>query len=96
MHDRLWLDATATYSHATKASLDLADPTTEIARQVLLPDMCYYDADYFRGQLSVKYLFPLKLKGYRSMFYVKAYGDIISAQHSLDRKTVGLTFGLYN
>ena len=93
---RLWLDATATYSHATKASLDLADPTTEIARQVLLPDMLYYDADYFRGQLSAKFLFPLKLKKHRNMFYVKAYGDIIAAQHSMNRKTVGLTFGLYN
>ena len=93
---RLWLDATAAYSHATKADLTLADATTEIARQVLLPDMLYYDADYFRGQFSVKYLFPLKLKGYRSTFYVKAYGDLISAQHSLDCKTVGLTFGLYN
>ena len=96
LNSRLWLDATATYSHATKASLDLADATTEIAQQVLLPDMLCYDADYFRGQLSVKYLFPLKLKGYRSTFYVKAYGDLISAQHSFDRKTVGITFGLYN
>lgn len=96
LNDRLWLDATATYSHATKADLTLADATTEVAQQVLLPDMLYYDADYFRGQLSVKYLFPLKLKGFRSMFYIKAYGDIISAQHSLDRKTVGITFGLYN
>ena len=93
---RLWFDATATYSNATKADLSLADATTEVAQQVLLPDMLYYDANYFRGQLSVKYLFPLKLKGYRSTFYVKAYGDLISAQHSLDRKTVGITFGLYN
>lgn len=96
LKDRLWLDATATYSHATRASLALADATTEVARQVLLPDMLYYNADYFRGQLSVKYLFPLKLKGYRATFYVKAYGDIIAAQHALDRKTLGLTVGLYN
>ena len=93
---RLWLDATATYSHATKADLCLADATTDIARQVLLPDMLYYDANYWQGQLAVKYLFPLKLKGYRSTFYVKAYGDLITAQHSLDRKTVGLTLGMYN
>ena len=93
---RLWLDATATYSNATKADLSLSDATTEVAQQVLLPDMNYYDANYFRGLLSVKYLFPLKLKGITNTFYVKAYGDIISAQHSLDRKTVGLTFGLYN
>ncbi len=93
---RLWIDATATYSRASRASLSLADATTEVAQQVLLPDMAYYDADYFRGQLSVKYLFPLKWKGLRNTFYVKAYGDIISAQHSLNRKTVGLTLGIYN
>jgi hypothetical protein len=93
---RLWLDATATYSHAAKADLTLADPTTEIATQVLLPDMDYYDADYRRGQLSLKYIFPLTLKGHKNIFYVKAYGDVIKAQHSQDRKTVGLTFGLYN
>lgn len=93
---RLWLDATAAYSHATKAELSLADATTEVARQVLLPDMLYYDADYFRGQLSLKCLFPVKLKGYRTTLYLKAYGDIIAAQHAQQRKTVGLTLGLYN
>ena len=80
-----------------------------MARQVLLPDMDYYDADYIHGQLSVKYLFPLKLKGYRCMFYVKAYGGLIyvdwpshdssddlTSKFSLGRKTVGITFGLYN
>ena len=96
LRDRLWLDAAATYSRATKARLDLADNTTEIARQVLLPDMAYYDADYFRGQLSLKYLFPLKLKGHRSLFYVKAYGDIISARHAQNRNAIGLSLGLYN
>ena len=96
LNDRLWLDATATYSRALKADLTLADATTEVARQVLLPDMAYYDADYWRGQISAKYLFPLKLKGQSNTFYVKAYADIISAQHSQDRKTVGFTFGLYN
>ena len=93
---RLWLDASATYSHATKADLALADATTDVARQVLLPDMCYYDANYFRAQLSAKYLFHLKVKGYRATFYAKAYGDLITAQHSMDRKTVGLTLGMYN
>ena len=96
LRNRLWLDATVTYSHATKARLNLADNTTEIARQVLLPDMAYYDADYFRGQLSAKYLFPLTLKGHRSLFYVKAYGDIVSARHAQNRNAIGLSLGLYN
>ena len=93
---RLWLDATATYSYAAKADLTLADPSTAVATEVLLPDMPYYDADYSRGELSLKYIFPISLKGHKNIFYVKAYGDIIKAQHSLDRKNVGIAFGLYN
>lgn len=94
--DRLWVDAAVGYSRALKTDLTLADATTEVARQVLLPDMYYYDAHFWRGQLSVKYLFPLKLKGHASRFYVKAYGDLIGAQHSQQRKTVGVAFGLFN
>ena len=98
----LWLEAAATYSYASKADLMLADTGTngdasvKYANEVLVPDMEYYDANYRRGQLSLKYLFPLKLKGIRSSAYVKAYGEIIKAQHSMDRKTVGVTFGLFN
>lgn len=93
---RLWLDAEATWSHATRASLDLADPTTPIATQVLLPDMDYYDADFFRAQLSAKYLFPITIKGHRNTFYLKAYGDILAASHSQNRNTAGITLGIFN
>ena len=89
--DRLFLDATVTYSHAQKADLTLADATTDYATQVLLPDMQYYDADYWRGQLSAKYLFPIK----ENKAYVKGYADILKAQHSLSQNTYGLTVGLY-
>ena len=89
--DRLFLDATVTYSHAQKADLTLADATTDYATQVLLPDMQYYDADYWRGQLSAKYLFPIK----ENKAYVKGYADILKAQHSLSQNTYGLTLGLY-
>ena len=64
---------------------------TAYATQVLLPDMQYYDADYWRGQLSAKYLFPIK----ENKAYVKGYADILKAQHSLSQNTYGLTLGLY-
>jgi len=95
LNDRLWFDAIITYSHAPKADLSLAEATTDYAVQVLEPDMAYYSANFRRGQLSLKYLFPFTFKGIHSNAYIKAYADILKAQHSLDRKTFGATLGLY-
>ena len=96
--NHLWLDATVTYSHASKADIDIASPqqtSNTYASEVLIPDMAYYSADYWRGQLSLKYEFPFSLKGSRSTAFVKAYADGIKADDDLDRTTVGLSFGLY-
>ena len=93
---QLWLDAEAGYHHSTKADLQLADATTDYAVGVLQPDMQYYDADYWRGHLALTYQFPLTLKGKHTTAFVRAYGDYISADHSLTRSTVGLSFGLFN
>lgn len=94
--DRLWVDLSGGYHLAKDAELTLSDPTTDYAQQVLLPDMQYYDADYWRAHLEVKYLFPLRLKGTGTTWYVKASGDYLKADHSLDAKTVGLSIGIYN
>ena len=93
--NRLWIDAEAGYHIASKADLALADPTTEYAAQVLLPDMQYYDANYWRGHLSVTYQFPLNIKGTRAEWFVRAYGDYLSADHSLNSSTVGASIGIY-
>lgn len=92
----LWLDAEAGYHISTKADLQLADATTDYAVQVLLPDMQYYDANYWRGHFALTYQFPLSLKGKRVTAFVRAYGDYLSADHSLNGSTVGLSFGLFN
>ena len=96
--NHLWLDATVTYSHASRADIDFSTPqqtSNTYASEVLIPDMAYYSADYWRGQLSLKYEFPFSLKGSRSTAFVKAYADGIKADDDLDRTTVGLSFGLY-
>lgn len=95
-NDRLWVDLTATYHLSKNAELSLADPTTDYAQQVLLPDMDYYGANYWQGHAEVKYLFPFKLKGNSSNWYVKAYGDYLRTNNHLDAKTVGLCIGLFN
>lgn len=96
LFEHLWIDAKAGYHIASKADLQLADATTDYAIQVLLPDMQYYDANYWRGHLSLTYQFPLSLKGKRTTAFVRAYGDYLSADHGLNGSTVGLSFGLFN
>lgn len=96
--DRLWADVAAgcRLSATTDDDLRLADATTDYARQVLLPDMAYYKANTWHGQLSLKYLFPLSVKGRKSMAYVRAYGQYLHASRGLSQQAVGISFGLYN
>lgn len=97
LEGRLWLDASATYHYNHTADLTLSDATTEYAQQVLLPDMSYYGANYWRGNLALTYQFPVKLKGNQTRWFVRAYGDYLRTQHShLDQKMVGFSLGLYN
>ena len=90
----LWIDAAATYHNAGKHDLALADATTDYARQVLLPDLEYYRANYWQGRLAVTYHFPMTIKGYRSTWFVKAYGSYLKTNNSLDASTVGASFGI--
>lgn len=92
---RLWIDAEAGYHISTKADLQLADATTDYAVNVLLADLPYYEADYWRANLAVTYQFPVKLKGMENMWFVKAYGKYLGTNNSLNTSTVGLAFGLF-
>lgn len=91
----LWIDAEAGYHISQKADLALADATTDYAVGVLLPDMQYYDANYWRGRLAVTYQFPLTIKSMRSNWFVRAYGEYLKADHSLNASTVGASIGIY-
>ena len=92
---RFWIDAEAGYHVASKADLSLAEATTDYATQVLIPDMQYYDANFWRGRLSITYQFPLTIKGTRAEWFVRAYGDYLKADHSLNNSTVGASIGIY-
>ena len=95
-NQRLWIDAEAGYHHSTKADLQLADATNDYATQVLLPDMQYYDANYWHGHIAVTYQFPLSLKGKQTNWFVRAYGDYLSADHNLNGSAIGFSIGLFN
>lgn len=95
-NNALWITANLGYHVAQKANLALTNPETLYSREVLLADMTYYDANYARGSISIKYQWPMTIKGCRSLWYVKAYAETIRAQHSLNANTFGLTLGLFN
>lgn len=92
----VWIDATAGGYLSQQSSLSLNDATTEYAQQVLLSDMTYYSANYWTGRLSLTYQFPLNIKGQQSLWFVRAYGQYLRANHQLDAKCIGISIGLYN
>jgi hypothetical protein len=92
----LWIDARAGGYIAESPNLSLADPTTDYAVGVLLPDMKYYEANYWRAHLQISYDFPLKIKGKTSYWFIRAYGDYLKTNNSLDAKCAGLSIGLFN
>lgn len=93
--NHLWLDAEAGYHLKNKADLALADATTEMATQVLLPDMAYYEANYWRGRLQLTYQFPLSVKGTHTDWFIRAYGDYLKTDNSLYSATIGASIGIY-
>ncbi len=92
----LWIDIAASRFMAKQPTLELADPTTDYAQQVLIPDQQYYAADYWRGHLQVTYQFPLRIGGSNTLWFVRAYGDYLKTNNQLNGKTVGLSIGLFN
>lgn len=97
-NNRLTLDFVLGYSFATKSELNLADPTTDYAKSVLIPDFRYYDANVFHTQLQVMYQFPLSIREVRGMWYIKANGGFQSANNEERQKgyNFGISIGVFN
>lgn len=95
LNRHLWIEGAFDYHISSKADLQLADATTDYAQAVLIPDMAYYDANYWQGKLAVTYQFPLTIKGYTSQWFVKAYGSYLKTNNSMKGQTAGLSFGVY-
>ena len=58
--------------------------------------MAYYEANYWKGTLSVTYQFPLTIKGQHTHWFAKAYGSYLKTDNALHTSTVGLSIGLFN
>lgn len=91
----LFVDALAGYNISQKADLSLANAATDYAQGVLLPDMNILDANYFHGHLQLEYQRPIAIAGKTTLWFLRAYGDYLKADHSLNRSLAGLSVGLY-
>ena len=92
---RLWVRANANYRIKGKADLDLQNARTDHAQGVLLPDMAYYEANWWQGRLEVTYQLPLTIKRQRTLWFAKVYGQYLKTDNSLDSKGAGVSVGLY-
>lgn len=93
---RLWIDLLAGYHFSTKADQTLADSTTVYAVNVLIPDMEYYRANYFKGRLQIMYQLPLVIRKTRSTWYAKLYTDYLKTNNNRHAHTVGVSIGVFN
>lgn len=95
LFDHLWAEATASYHFSHKADLQLYDATTAYAVGVLLPDMPYYEANYWQGRLQLTWQQPLTIKGYTANWFARLYGSYLKTDNALHENTAGLSIGVY-
>ena len=96
LHRSLWIEGGLNWKVNHNSSLDLNNPDTEYAKNVLIPDMEYYRANYFQGCLSVTYQFPLTIMKNKTMWYVRANGDWLRTNSNLHASSFGVTLGMFN
>ncbi|MBQ8158516.1 MAG: hypothetical protein IJ081_05795 [Prevotella sp.] len=98
LNNKLWIDVNGGYhfTNTKDEDLQLAEPNSVYAQQVLLPDMAYYTANYWQAHLQLTYAFPLHIKSLEAKWFVRAYGDYLKTNNSLDNKCVGISIGILN
>ena len=92
---RLWVTANANLNIHGTADLSLHNAQAVMAQQVLIPDMDYYEANYFQGRLQLTYQMPITIKRQTNHWFAGIYGEYLTTNNSLNGKTVGVSVGLY-
>jgi hypothetical protein len=92
---RLWVEARADYRLKGKADLTLNNPATDYAQGVLLPDMAYYEANWWQCRLELTWQQPITIKKRRTIWFASLRGSYLKTNNSLEGKSVGATVGLY-
>ena len=90
-----WVEAKAGYHVSTTSELSLNDASGIYATSVLLPDMDYYGANFFHGQLELTYLMPVTFKKYRNIWFAKIGGSYLKTDNHTDGYYAAASIGIY-
>jgi hypothetical protein len=90
-----WVEAKAGYHVSTTSKLSLNDASSIYATSVLLPDMDYYEANFFHGQLELTYLMPVTFKKYRNIWFAKIGGSYLKTDNHTDGYYAAASIGIY-
>ncbi|WP_281800328.1 DUF6850 family outer membrane beta-barrel protein [Segatella maculosa] len=95
---RISVNMTSGYSFSTRSKLALANSQTDYAKQVLLPDMKYYELNYFFGHFDIVCDLPVNIKKTATTLYAKAWCDSLETKKygsdKLRKYQVGVSLGV--
>ena len=95
LHRRLWVTAQADYRLKGKADLTLSNAATDYAQAVLLPDMAYYEANWWQCRVELMWQQPVTIRRKPTQWFAKLYGSYLKTNNSLEGKSAGVTVGMY-
>lgn len=95
---RISVNINGGYSFSTRNKLALNNSETDYAKQVLQPDMKYYELNYFFGHFDITYDLPLKIKQTKTNCYAKGWCDLLETKkwqgEKLHQYQVGISMGV--
>lgn len=92
----LWVEPTVAYRKTISTHLNLADATTDYAVNVLIPDMTYYQRNYWKAGMALTYNWEMRIKGYPTRWFVKAKGDYLRANGAGENTNFSIAVGLFH
>lgn len=90
----LWFEGQVNYQSSLTSSLNLSKSDSKYSLNVLIPDMKYYEASFIKGNLSITYQMPLKIKELNTYAFVKLSGDYLGTDKDTDAKSLLLSVGI--
>ena len=95
---RISVNMTSGYSFSTRSKLALANSQTDYAKQVLQPDMKYYELNYLFGHFDIICDLPVNIKKTATTLYAKAWYDILETKKygsdNLRKYQLGVSLGV--
>lgn len=96
-HNRqLWLNLDMGYLFNIKSELQLNNITTDLAKNVLIPDQSYYGASAFHSHLSLTYTFPIKLKSQTNTWFINGEAGYVSTNRHTQAHNLTFGIGFYH